>query len=521
MNLVERESFSNKKSVLIIKYFLIALVLLQPVFDCYYFYTDELASVIGFTIPPLLAVFWVAAMLFFFLILDFRNFRKKSTMILFAYFAICIVYFIIHHLTNQSFHSVVPGDFGYSMVNEAYYVVRLILPFIILYLTYELRISRDEFYKMIEFLCIVISATIVISNLFKISLSSYTNEVISDNIFSWFTKLDEYNATELTSKGFFSYANQISALLMFIFPILLYRMATSFKLWRAIAVMLQAIAMIMIGTKTAAYGLPLELITFALVMLFSGAIQKKLNRNTFYEKRFVLLTLCLALAAAAAILPRSPVLQKQTIRQQTIAEREKLERETLKVEESDEYYQLPFEERVAYIEDNYYNYSLYEDFVKKSYPYENDPDFWYEILSEPLVNRMDFRFLEFAMMNRVIDINNDPMDPWFGISATRETNIFKIERDYIAQYYSMGIVGVAIFMAPFVVLAVFFSFYSLLKKNREHIFEYLMLSMAIDVVLLIGLITGNCLDGLFITIVLGLFSGRVLLNIKESKKTQA
>lgn len=519
--MVEKESFSNKKSVLLIKYFLIALVLLQPIFDCYYFYTDELASIIGFTIPPLLAVFWVAAMLFFFLILDFRNFRKKSTMILFAYFAVCIVYFIIHHLTNRSFNSVVPGDFGYSMVNEAYYVVRLILPFIILYLTYELRISKEEFYRIIEFLCVVVSGTIVISNLFKISLSSYTNLVIEDNIFSWFTKLDEYNPVELTSKGFFSYANQISALLMFLTPILLYRMASSFKVWRAIAVIVQALAMIIIGTKTAAYGLPLELVTFALVLLFSGAIQKKLNRSTFREKRFVLLTLCLTLALCAIILPRAPVLQKQTARQETIAEREKLERETLEIEEPDAYYQLSLEERAAYIEDNYYNYSLNEDFVKKSYPYQYDPDFWYEILDEPLVQRMDFRFLEFSMINRVIEINDDPMDPWFGISATRETNIFKVERDYIAQYYSMGIIGVAIFMLPFVLLAVFYSFYSLLKKNRAHVFEYLMLSMAIDVVLLIGLITGNCLDGLFITIVLGLFSGRVLLNIKESKQAQS
>ena len=38
------------------------------------------------------------------------------------------------------------------------------------------------------------------------------------------------------------------------------------------------------------------------------------------------------------------------------------------------------------------------------------------------------------MINQVVEINHDPMDKWFGISATRETNIFKVERDYIAQY---------------------------------------------------------------------------------------
>ena len=278
--------------------------------------------------------------------------------------------------------------------------------------------------------------------------------------------------------------------------------------------------MIMIGTKTAAYGVLLELGTFALVMLFCALIQKKLNRATLRRYRGAILTICVALILSGVILQKSPVLQKQVERQQSIAERVKKEG-TMKIEEEDEYYQLSFEDRVQYIEDSYYAYSLQEDFVKKSYPYEYDPDFWYEILKEPLANRLDYRFLELAMINHVVEINHDPMDKWFGISATRETNIFKVERDYIAQYYSMGIVGVVIFMVPFVVLAIAYSLYSIWKKNWDHIFENLSLSMALDVVLLIGLITGNCLDGLFMTVVLGFFSGRLLLNVAQAKRERS
>lgn len=519
MNLDEKQSYFQRKGAAFLRSFLLIFIVLQPVFDCYYFYTDELASMIGFTIPPLLAVFCVALMLLLYLVMDLHHFTQRETLLLFAYFALCIVYFVIHHITNATFNSVVPGDFGYSMINEAYYVVRLILPFIILFLTYQLSISRESFYRVLEILCLLISGTIVLSNLFKISLSSYTNEVIKDNIFAWFTN-NTYRPVELTSKGFFSYANQISALMMFLFPVMLYRMTDKFCWWRVCIVIAQALAMIMIGTKTAAYGVLLELGTFALVMLFSALVQKKLNRATLRRYRGAILTICVALILSGVILQKSPVLQKQVERQQSIAERVKKEG-TMKIEEEDEYYQLSFEDRVQYIEDSYYAYSLQEDFVKKSYPYEYDPDFWYEILKEPLANRLDYRFLELAMINHVVEINHDPMDKWFGISATRETNIFKVERDYIAQYYSMGIVGVVIFMVPFVVLAIAYSLYSIWKKNWDHIFENLSLSMALDVVLLIGLITGNCLDGLFMTVVLGFFSGRLLLNVAQAKRERS
>ena len=295
-------------------------------------------------------------MLLLYLVMDLHHFTQRETLLLFAYFALCIVYFVIHHITNATFNSVVPGDFGYSMINEAYYVVRLILPFIILFLTYQLSISRESFYRVLEILCLLISGTIVLSNLFKISLSSYTNEVIKDNIFAWFTN-NTYRPVELTSKGFFSYANQISALMMFLFPVMLYRMTDKFCWWRVCIVIAQALAMIMIGTKTAAYGVLLELGTFALVMLFCALIQKKLNRATLRRYRGAILTICVALILSGVILQKSPVLQKQVERQQSIAERVKKEG-TMKIEEEDEYYQLSFEDRVQYIEDSYYAYSL-------------------------------------------------------------------------------------------------------------------------------------------------------------------
>lgn len=500
-----------------LKLMLIAFVLIQPVFDCYYFYTEQLASVIGFTVPPLLAVAWLGAMLVLYFVSDFSHFKKKTSVILFSYLAVCLAYFVIHHLTNVNFKSVGPDDYGYSIFNEAYYVIRILIPYFIVFLTYELSLSKEEFYRCIESLCVVITSVIVISNLLCVSLSSYTNETISANIFSWFTHMDDYNAKELTSKGFFCYANQTAGLTMLLFPILLYRMVVKFKPWRVILAAAQAVAMIMLGTQTSSYGVILEIIVFAAVMIFSAIILKQFNRDSLMRRRKVIVSFCLVAIIAGGLLPFSPVISKQAATTRLQADRAKVEK-SLKVKKNEAYYQLSFDDRVKYMNKNFEKYSLQWSFSKVAYPLDYDPDFWYEMMKLPIQQRFEFRFVETSIMDAVKATNDDPMDKWFGISATREANICKIERDYLAQYYSMGIVGVIVFFAPLVLFAAYISLRCLFRKNWDNIFENLTLAMSLDIVLAIGYVTGNCLDVLFTTVIVGLLCGRILLNMRDDKK---
>ena len=54
-------------------------------------------------------------------------------------------------------------------------------------------------------------------------------------------------------------------------------------------------------------------------------------------------------------------------------------------------------------------------------------------------DNQNYRSLETRVIQRIVDVDGSKWDKWFGISATRETNIVKIERDILAQYYSMVI----------------------------------------------------------------------------------
>lgn len=518
MTLAAKESFSDSKSAKLLKLSLIAFILVQPFFDCYYFYTEKLSAVIGFTIPPLASVLWIGAMVLFFFLCDLKgNLRKKSSALLLIYLVLAAVYFVIHHLTNTDFVSVSPDNYGYSMVHEAYYVVRMLMPFLVLFLTYELCISKEEFYRCIEFICVVVTGVIVVSNLLCVSLSSYTNKTISANIFAWFTDaVDSYDAKELTSKGFFCYANQTAALLMFLYPIVLYRMVSRFNVWRVGLVLMHAIAMIMLGTQTSSYGVALELVVFIAVVLFSAVLTKKINKAGIKKYLAPVASLLVITVLVITVLPNSPVVGKAIATEKLHEERAKTEKK-LTEKDIDAYYKLSFEDRVEYMNDNFEKYSLQWSYCKEAYPLDYDPDFWYEMMKQPIDTRFDFRYLESHIITAVVEKNDDPADKLFGISATRETNICKLEHDYLAQYYSLGAVGVAIFMAPYVIFALWYSLRSLFKRNWENIFENLSLAMALDILLLVGYVTGNCLDVLFTTVVMGLFLGRMLLNIKESK----
>ncbi|WP_242865153.1 O-antigen ligase family protein, partial [Paraclostridium sordellii] len=94
------------------------------------------------------------------------------------------------------------------------------IPLSIVFITYNININFDDFAKTILCLLILISGTIVITNIFEVSLNSYTNEVIKANIFEWFTgAYDKYNYSSLASKGIFNFANQIAAVLVLLLPI--------------------------------------------------------------------------------------------------------------------------------------------------------------------------------------------------------------------------------------------------------------------------------------------------------------
>ena len=97
-------------------------------------------------------------------------------------------------------------------------------------------------------------------------------------------------------------------------------------------------------------------------------------------------------------------------------------------------------------------------------------------------------------------INNNKYDKLFGITYTRVQNIFNIEKDFIMQYYSLGIIGIIIFILPYFIILGYCIIKILLNKFKKNNL-YLLLSIIIIFMLFaISYYSGNLLNSLSFTI---------------------
>ena len=517
--------------------FLFWFILIQPFLDIYWLSRPPLLK---FSIPTILRVLgvFIAIILFFSIKNNWQRFRKQGWII--AYIGVLILYSIFHLISVRNFTGVDATGFHYSPKVEIFYLVRACLPLIVIYITSYSDFKAKYFFRVIQGISGIYSLTIVISNLFLFSLTSYhTTEAkrISANIFSWFTQTD-YPFNALASKGIFFQANTLSAILFMIMPIMLYILYKEFNLLNIVLVSAQALAMLMLGTKVGNFGLIISLVVFLLVFLTHSLILK----NTKFSAKFLITLICI-LAASAAIFPYSPTLRRSSLesgvaqKRSNLGDKEKLDQELnaglkrYKGKKQEEYLK-------EFIKKNYWVYSLKHDLVLEHYTYQNDPYYWLEVMKRPANERLNYRHLEKDILSRVMKrpanerlnyrhlekdilsrvMKNDKnkLNKLFGISFSRENNIAPLERDFLAQYYSMGILGVILLEVIYLFILGYGIFYWLFnKKVRSFLNSSLLLSGGF--ILFAAFYAGNVLEYLSATLVMAFILGFLLQNIRYSR----
>lgn len=498
-----------------IKKMLFYFILIQPFLDVYWLYHGKFADLLPFTLPTIiriLAVFVIFCM-FFSQKQNWQKIGKDKWLI--AYLLILVIYSFLHLWHVKNFISLSPNSYGYSASGEIFYLIRMFLPLAIIYFTKEISLSRKDFRTIIEWLSGLFSGTIVISNLFVISLRSYETGFISANIFEWFVN-PNIGYSHMASKGFFNFTNMVGAVLFMLVPIMLYYLFSSFNWKIAVLTAIHALAMIELGTKVAAIGLLAGLPLSILIYL----IHAYLFRNTVKSAKAVIVALLIELAAFA-IMPFGPVIQRYNYEiklaresDHNLTEEKKILAEGLLKFPSGSQRDKFLKE---YIKENYHAYALNKRFVFKSYPYEQDPEFWLKIMKEPGQKRMENRHLETEMLNQVLATNNSKLDKFFGISYIRQNNIFNLERDFISQVYSLGWIGMLLFIGPYLAILIYAVFKWITDKRMR---SYLITSliMAIAFMLASAYLSGNVMDFLTASIILAFVEGSLLLEIKRANQ---
>ena len=111
---------------------------------------------------------------------------RKNLKYIVIYLMLVLIYGIFHHLNATNFTSLVPGNFNYSSLKESLQLLKMSTPALFGYLIYYSKLNKKDYIDILKSWVLMICLTIIISNIFVISLSSYTGETIKANIFSWF-----------------------------------------------------------------------------------------------------------------------------------------------------------------------------------------------------------------------------------------------------------------------------------------------------------------------------------------------
>ncbi len=507
------------------KYTLIIFMLLEPLLDLKILYSDNLINIFKFSPATIIRIIF----LIFLGISSFYLFKdkiKKKHLIIFI--SIYLIYTIFHLYNATLFKVPISTYNNYSILSEIFYLIRIFCPLMLVFITYEEKLEYKDISKIILIVYFIFSSIMVLTNFLKIALTSYNileSKTVMYNFFSWFKPgiYDNIGSEYFASKGLFSYANSLSALLVSMLPLLIYIVLNAkFKVFNILTLFLTIMSLAMLGTRVAGLGMLLVFLVSILLYIFFKVINK--DKKIWNINLFLVILIFLTFAGIYKFYPAANRLSgddyqegvEERIRESG-ADKEliKLKEEIKELKEKGEI-NLVKEKEIAFLE-KYGNaiYDLGFYFREKAYPYTEDYEFWFQMLDVPYLERCDNRKIKSYITKHVFELNNNKLDYLVGFSFERPMNAnVYMENDIIAQFYSLGILGLILFIFPYLGVLV----YILIKifKDKEK-FTYLNITLCMVIMLIyfISILSGNVFDQWIVTLFLGFILGILLRNVKE------
>ena len=506
--------------------FLLIFLLVQPLCDIYMLLVGEKWDVFGISIVTLFRTITVVTI---YAIVAFSQIKYKYKLkflyISLTYLLLVFTYVFLHHLNIISFDTYYIKTNSYNAITEAMYALRLLIPVLLMYAIVLTRPNKKQLENIILIVVAIISVTIILTNVFKVSIASYSpgNNKITYNFLEWFTNSDLHYRKTL-SKGLFVSANQIGALLVILLPIVIYKTLKSKSIISFIVLLLQIISMVLVGTRVASYGW--MFVAVSLIIVYITLIILKIQSKPSLQS---ILIVFIIFAIGVFLYSKSPANNREfassyegmyqenvngDLNTQNFISIEEFDN-ILKSKESMINYvgsdteDIRYNAMCKYIEENYMYHYITEKYIKQIYPYQDDPEFWVELFKEPVSYKGDSRAREVAIIKRIKDNNNNlVLDTLLGVGATPLNNReYMIENDLISHYYNLGIVGTIIFILPYI-SGIGYSIYlnrkRLLSLCNIHFAVYVQ---ALVVAYFVGFFAGHVLDEYIVSLFIAIISG--------------
>lgn len=452
----------------------------SPIFDCIFFHSR---------ITTLIRILIILIILITTIFL-YQDSRKKVKWLILYYF-ICAIYLIINYYHSQNFVSLFPNNFNYNFVSELFTILKLIMLVTLIFSLYYQKFNKKDYILIFKIWTLIITLSIIITNIFKISYSSYGEFLIKYNIFEWNKNIYYVNSA---SRAYFVYANQVALTLIILLIIFSYIFIKD-NIKTIIYIFLISISMLMLGTRVSSLGGLLVFIFILIGYIFFVIIKKeKFNKKS--------LLLIFIIIMWIVILPISPY-QNRNIELNYYQSTKESNLNESNIDDNSINNNLTKQE---YIELNANPNLIPDFFYKVYYSYEYDPDFWINFINNTEESKINYRYMEKSIIKRIIKINNNKYDILFGISNTRVQNVVNLEQDFLVQYYAFGIIGMIILLIVYPLILL----YTLFKLFKEFNFNNFINILLIVIFIFCSYLTGNILNSMSTIIVFSVLSSYVL-----------
>lgn len=497
---------------LIIKLTFIFLVI-QPLLDIKVLYDFE---IFGVTIPTIIRLCFFAILFLLFI------FNKRKLKLPIIYFILFCIYTVLHLLNASNNYTNILGK--YSIVSEIIYLIRLAIPMMFILFSYNYHFEFKKVSKLFFIVAFIFSSIIVITNIFSVSYSSYSQSSgIVGNFLTWpFLSKSDIGYYDLATKGLFGYANPLAGLMCLILPILLYSFYKKCDLKKFLIIYGLLLSMLILGTRISSY-MPIIIL---FVMLIVYIFLCKLFKTEIFNKKcliynilFIVLIIPFFINAPVTFSSDRGLSEEASgyVTQNKLLDQVENYKEAL----NDDLTDAEKEEIEAFIRDNYKYFSINTGLAPDKYLYDDYLDFWLDYFVVSYENRNDTRDFEYYLYKHIYEHNNNSYDKFLGYGYSQNFNDeIVLERDGIYHFYTLGIFGLLLFIAPYYFVLIY-SIFKILKdyKNKMNL-ENVTYTFVVALLLAVALISGNQFDFFIVNIFLSFICGQLLYNVKNIEENE-
>ena len=419
---------------------------------------------------------------------------KKDRRNILIYLLITIIYSVLHLFFINNY-----------LMEELLYIIKMFSNILLFYSVYLMNIDYKKSIKFIKIILWFICGSIVICNLFKLGYTSYSFNIIKYNIFDWFKNINDY-FEEFSSKGFFHLANQIVGVVLLFYPLIINEVKEYKKIGDIFLLNICSLAMLMIGNRSSSAG-PLIILIFSFIFYLFLVWIKKEKLSFKY-----ILILIFSMIFINVFLYNAPIVKRDkyyTDLDYSVSDSYSEVKDSGSV--SDKNNIINLSTRDILLDKN-----LNINFIDNYYPYEQDKEFWDNLVNLD-IDYKDSRLIEILITKRLVELDNNKFDKLFGIGYYKIINVCNIERDYVMQYYSVGILGILLFISFYFIILIKMLFKIFVNLDNKFNYLNIMLLCGISINLIVAYLTGNILNAFSSTIPLSIMLGISYNEIRKDK----